>query len=81
MEPLPDEVFLEPSSLDILGARVVAEDGHGVDALLLAEVRQDGGRRLEGLGQVTLEPRNRARPRLTESGRLSENGFYCTVLQ
>ena len=79
MQPLPNEVFGESLSFNVLGARVVTEDGHGIDALLLAEVSQDGGRRLNGLGHVALETRNRARPCVTESGRPSKNVINCSV--
>ena len=67
VHPRPNEVFGESLPLNVLCASAVPEDGHGVDAPLLAEVSHDSRGRLKGVGDVTHEPRNRAWSRLTKS--------------
>ena len=75
VHPRPNEVFGESLPLNDLCTSAVPEDGHGVDAPLLAEVSHNGRRRLQGVGDVTHEPRNRAWSRLTESGISTDYGL------
>ena len=74
MQLFSNKVFGEASSLGVLGTCVLTEDGHRVEAFLLAEVGHDGLRSFEGVGHIALESWEPARRCLTQPG-----GYRCVM--